>query len=91
MRRPDLTEGIMGGWQVIDATPQEASDYLFQCGPAPVEAVRRGTRTCHCIYSLFDINTYLKVNLAWATTWILYLLRLIRILGHSCPTLQAQR
>ena len=42
MRRPDLTEGVMGGWQVIDATPQEASDYLMQCGPAPVEAVRRG-------------------------------------------------
>ena len=26
MRRPDLNEGIFGGWQVIDATPQEASN-----------------------------------------------------------------
>lgn len=26
MRRPDLTEGVFGGWQVIDATPQEASN-----------------------------------------------------------------
>ena len=42
MRRPDLTESFYGGWQVIDATPQEASDYKMQCGPASVEAVRRG-------------------------------------------------
>ena len=26
MRRHDLTESIYGGWQVIDSTPQEASD-----------------------------------------------------------------
>ena len=26
MRRPDLTESFYAGWQVIDATPQEASD-----------------------------------------------------------------
>ena len=26
MRRPDLTESFYGGWQVIDATPQEVSD-----------------------------------------------------------------
>ena len=42
MRRPDLTESFYGGWQVIDATPQEVSDYKMQCGPASVEAVRRG-------------------------------------------------
>ena len=26
MRRPDLNDGIYGGWQVIDATPQEPSN-----------------------------------------------------------------
>ena len=26
MRRPDLNESSYGGWQVIDATPQEASN-----------------------------------------------------------------
>nr|CAD7585839.1 unnamed protein product [Timema genevievae] len=41
MSRPDLPKGN-GGWQVIDATPQEQSDALFRCGPASVEAVKRG-------------------------------------------------
>lgn len=41
MTRPDLPPGY-GGWQAIDATPQETSDGVFQCGPASLEAVRRG-------------------------------------------------
>eukprot|EP00095_Tigriopus_kingsejongensis_P002392 maker-scaffold714_size108203-snap-gene-0.20 protein:Tk02392 transcript:maker-scaffold714_size108203-snap-gene-0.20-mRNA-1 annotation:"hemocyte protein-glutamine gamma-glutamyltransferase" len=41
MKRPDLSSGF-DGWQVIDSTPQEQSNYLYQCGPAPVEAVRQG-------------------------------------------------
>lgn len=49
--RPDLPEGY-GGWQVVDATPQESSAIkdsaglstktLMQCGPAPVKAVKEG-------------------------------------------------
>ncbi|XP_008592316.1 PREDICTED: protein-glutamine gamma-glutamyltransferase E [Galeopterus variegatus] len=31
-----------GGWQVLDATPQERSQGVFQCGPASVTAVREG-------------------------------------------------
>merc|ERR1712178_9268 len=31
-----------GGWQAFDATPQEASDGLFQAGPCPVRALKRG-------------------------------------------------
>ncbi|XP_067652853.1 protein-glutamine gamma-glutamyltransferase 4-like [Haliotis asinina] len=47
MSRPDLVtceeeEGLYDGWQVIDATPQEASDGVFQCGPCPVAAVKEG-------------------------------------------------
>uniref|UniRef100_A0A8C8WK56 protein-glutamine gamma-glutamyltransferase n=1 Tax=Panthera leo TaxID=9689 RepID=A0A8C8WK56_PANLE len=30
------------GWQVLDATPQERSQGVFQCGPASVTAVREG-------------------------------------------------
>ncbi|XP_014645617.1 PREDICTED: protein-glutamine gamma-glutamyltransferase E [Ceratotherium simum simum] len=30
------------GWQVLDATPQERSQGVFQCGPASVIAVREG-------------------------------------------------
>ncbi|RZC41015.1 hemocyte protein-glutamine gamma-glutamyltransferase [Asbolus verrucosus] len=41
MKRPDLPSGY-GGWQIIDATPQEQSGKMFRCGPASVEAVRRG-------------------------------------------------
>ncbi|CAG2110741.1 unnamed protein product, partial [Medioppia subpectinata] len=43
MSRPDLPPGY-GGWQVIDATPQESSDVsgLYQTGPASLEAIRKG-------------------------------------------------
>ncbi|XP_041984352.1 hemocyte protein-glutamine gamma-glutamyltransferase-like [Aricia agestis] len=41
MARPDLPPGY-GGWQAIDATPQETSDGTFQCGPAPLEAIKQG-------------------------------------------------
>ncbi|XP_057700836.1 protein-glutamine gamma-glutamyltransferase E [Corythoichthys intestinalis] len=43
MKRPDLKAGgKFDGWQVLDATPQELSDGLYQCGPASVSAVFRG-------------------------------------------------
>ncbi|XP_073730952.1 protein-glutamine gamma-glutamyltransferase K [Misgurnus anguillicaudatus] len=41
MARPDLPAG-MGGWQAVDATPQETSQGVFRCGPAPITAVRNG-------------------------------------------------
>ncbi|RWS15713.1 hemocyte protein-glutamine gamma-glutamyltransferase-like protein [Dinothrombium tinctorium] len=41
MSRPDLPPGY-GGWQVIDATPQETSDGLYRTGPTSIESVRRG-------------------------------------------------
>ncbi|CAG5015111.1 unnamed protein product [Parnassius apollo] len=41
MARPDLPPGY-GGWQAIDATPQETSSGLYQCGPAPLEAIKQG-------------------------------------------------
>ncbi|KAB7506349.1 Hemocyte protein-glutamine gamma-glutamyltransferase [Armadillidium nasatum] len=41
MARPDLPPGY-GGWQAIDSTPQEESDHKMQCGPASLEAIRRG-------------------------------------------------
>ncbi|XP_046739313.1 hemocyte protein-glutamine gamma-glutamyltransferase-like [Diprion similis] len=41
MARPDLPKGY-GGWQAIDATPQETSDGFYQCGPTSVEAIRQG-------------------------------------------------
>ncbi|KAG7271902.1 hypothetical protein CRUP_038154, partial [Coryphaenoides rupestris] len=41
MTRPDLPAGF-GGWQVVDATPQETSDGLYRCGPASVRAIKHG-------------------------------------------------
>ena len=41
MQRPDLPPNY-GGWQVIDATPQEQSMGMYQLGPASLEAVKRG-------------------------------------------------
>ncbi|XP_073411370.1 protein-glutamine gamma-glutamyltransferase 2 [Dendrobates tinctorius] len=41
MNRLDLPEGY-DGWQVVDPTPQEKSDGVFCCGPAPVLAVKEG-------------------------------------------------
>lgn len=45
MSRPDLPTGF-GGWQVVDATPQETSDGLYRCGPASVRAIKHG-QTCY--------------------------------------------
>ncbi|MBN3291311.1 TGM4 glutamyltransferase, partial [Polypterus senegalus] len=47
MKRPDLPEGY-DGWQAIDATPQELSDGSYQCGPAPLKAIKNGD--IHLIY-----------------------------------------
>jgi len=41
MSRADLPRGY-GGWQAIDATPQEKSNRKFQCGPASVAAIKMG-------------------------------------------------
>lgn len=41
MARPDLPSGY-GGWQAVDATPQETSSGLYQCGPASLEAIKQG-------------------------------------------------
>ena len=52
MARPDLRQlhpdKDLGGWQVVDSTPQEASgrsvfaDFTMQCGPASVAGIRLG-------------------------------------------------
>uniref|UniRef100_A0A8C8EMY4 protein-glutamine gamma-glutamyltransferase n=1 Tax=Oncorhynchus tshawytscha TaxID=74940 RepID=A0A8C8EMY4_ONCTS len=41
MSRPDLPQGF-GGWQAVDATPQETSDGMYRCGPASVQAIKHG-------------------------------------------------
>ncbi|XP_054775150.2 coagulation factor XIII A chain-like [Lytechinus pictus] len=41
MTRHDLDPSL-DGWQAVDVTPQETSEGIYQCGPAPVEAIKRG-------------------------------------------------
>ncbi|XP_033822321.1 protein-glutamine gamma-glutamyltransferase E [Periophthalmus magnuspinnatus] len=41
MKRPDLRPGF-DGWQVLDPTPQEKSQGIYWCGPAPVTAILNG-------------------------------------------------
>ncbi|XP_045194210.2 protein-glutamine gamma-glutamyltransferase 4-like [Mercenaria mercenaria] len=40
-RRLDLPSGY-DGWQAHDATPQEASEGVMRCGPAPLKAIKEG-------------------------------------------------
>ncbi|XP_071484958.1 coagulation factor XIII A chain-like [Diadema antillarum] len=42
MTRPDLDPGF-DGWQAVDVTPQDTSEGIYQCGPAPVAAIKRGS------------------------------------------------
>uniref|UniRef100_A0A3Q3X005 Protein-glutamine gamma-glutamyltransferase 2 n=1 Tax=Mola mola TaxID=94237 RepID=A0A3Q3X005_MOLML len=44
MTRPDL-DSDFDGWQVSDPTPQETSEGVFCCGPAPVLAIHEGELT----------------------------------------------
>uniref|UniRef100_A0A8C4TYJ8 protein-glutamine gamma-glutamyltransferase n=1 Tax=Falco tinnunculus TaxID=100819 RepID=A0A8C4TYJ8_FALTI len=64
--RPDLGTSY-NGWQVLDATPQEQSRGLFQCGPASVIAIKEGDVD-------LDYDTlfvYTEVN-ADCNRWIVY-------------------
>nr|WVH01986.1 protein-glutamine gamma-glutamyltransferase K-like isoform X5 [Halisarca dujardinii] len=47
MERPDLKGGVYGGWQALDATPQELSPHsdTYTLGPAPVGAIKEGKDT----------------------------------------------
>uniref|UniRef100_A0A3Q1J638 Transglutaminase-like domain-containing protein n=1 Tax=Anabas testudineus TaxID=64144 RepID=A0A3Q1J638_ANATE len=57
MTRADLPPGL-GGWQVVDSTPQETSGGYYRCGPASVAAIKQGL-LCHP----FDLNfCFAEVN-----------------------------
>lgn len=57
MQRPDLGFAY-GGWQAIDATPQERSGDLFRVGPASVVAVKQGEikRPYDCSFLYAEVN-----------------------------------
>nr|XP_054774840.1 protein-glutamine gamma-glutamyltransferase K-like [Lytechinus pictus] len=42
MTRKDLHGSDFDGWQAVDSTPQELSEGKYQCGPAPLNAIKRG-------------------------------------------------
>ena len=63
MARPDLPTGF-GGWQVLDATPQEESPQGggYRLGPSPRQAIKLGQRMNYdvefVISEVGDINVY---------------------------------
>ncbi|XP_051946946.1 protein-glutamine gamma-glutamyltransferase 2-like [Xyrauchen texanus] len=57
MTRSDLTLGYEG-WQASDPTPQQRSDGVYCCGPAPVRAIKEGELTVQ-----YDVPyVYAEVN-----------------------------
>lgn len=76
MTRPDLPTGF-GGWQVVDATPQEESPQGggYRTGPAPIKAVKEGNSV------VYDTNFVI----AEASLWLqctLYVLHLMYVCLH---------
>ncbi|XP_048406361.1 protein-glutamine gamma-glutamyltransferase 2-like isoform X2 [Stegostoma tigrinum] len=64
MARYDLRPGN-DGWQALDPTPQEKSEGVFCCGPAPVKAIKEGeTDICYDVPFIFA-----EVN-ADCETWV---------------------
>ncbi|XP_002738255.1 protein-glutamine gamma-glutamyltransferase K-like [Saccoglossus kowalevskii] len=57
MTRPDLPHGF-GGWQLLDGTPQETSDGIYQTGPASLAAVKEG----HVYYNYDTEFAFAEVN-----------------------------
>lgn len=57
MSRGDLPVGF-GGWQAVDATPQETSEGMFRCGPASVQAIKHG----HACFQYDVPFVYSEVN-----------------------------
>ncbi|XP_067904236.1 protein-glutamine gamma-glutamyltransferase 2-like [Heterodontus francisci] len=64
MARYDLKFGN-DGWQALDPTPQEKSEGVYCCGPAPVKAIKEGeTDICYDVPFIFA-----EVN-ADCVTWV---------------------
>ncbi|XP_071792486.1 protein-glutamine gamma-glutamyltransferase K-like [Asterias amurensis] len=57
MTRPDLPAGF-GGWQAVDATPQETSEGIFCTGPCSVKAIKDG----HVYYPYDAKFVFAEVN-----------------------------
>lgn len=64
MSRPDIPHRTAGGWQVVDATPQELSDGIFQTGPASIIGIKRGD-----IDSSFDMHFVFSEVQSVETRW----------------------
>uniref|UniRef100_A0A8D2CLU4 Protein-glutamine gamma-glutamyltransferase 5 n=1 Tax=Sciurus vulgaris TaxID=55149 RepID=A0A8D2CLU4_SCIVU len=66
MARKDLPPGY-GGWQVLDATPQETSNGLYCCGPASVRAIKEGEVDLN-----YDTPFAFSMVNADCTSWLVY-------------------
>ncbi|XP_053450449.1 protein-glutamine gamma-glutamyltransferase 5 [Nycticebus coucang] len=66
MARKDLPPGY-GGWQVLDATPQETSNGLYCCGPASVRAIKEGEVDLN-----YDTRFAFSMVNADCVSWLVY-------------------
>lgn len=93
MDRPDIGAEY-GGWQAIDATPQEMSDDMYRCGPASVLAVKLGEilRPYDCDFLYSEVNAD---KVFWRYTGPYQPLKLLRKdtlgIGHLISTKQIGR
>ncbi|KAF7203306.1 protein-glutamine gamma-glutamyltransferase K-like isoform X2 [Nothobranchius furzeri] len=87
MARPDLPPGN-GGWQAVDATPQETSQGIFRCGPASVAAVRNGQvflkHDCAFVFAEVNSDKIYWQKKADGTFSQIYSEK--KIVGHSIST-----
>ncbi|XP_072917725.1 protein-glutamine gamma-glutamyltransferase 2-like [Hemitrygon akajei] len=64
--RNDLPSGF-DGWQVVDATPQEESEGVYRCGPAPLRAIKEGE-----VLFKYDVPfVFAEVN-AQCVNWLVF-------------------
>ncbi|XP_070559597.1 protein-glutamine gamma-glutamyltransferase K-like [Ptychodera flava] len=68
MSRSDLPDGY-GGWQLVDGTPQETSDGVYQTGPASLMAIKTG----HVYYGYDTEFAFAEVNadvINWSVSFV---------------------
>lgn len=80
-KRYDLPDGY-DGWQVLDGTPQELSEGIMRCGPAPVKAIKEGH-----VYLNYDVGfVYSEVNgdrIVWKVKEVEGTMKVMQIDSHS--------
>ncbi|KAJ8303349.1 hypothetical protein KUTeg_019745 [Tegillarca granosa] len=95
MDRPDLPKGY-GGWQAMDATPQEKSaNGLYCCGPFPLSALKRGEVNIpydgSFIYAEVNADRVNWVQICWHKLIRFFILRVGKFISTKLPSCIKER